>query len=118
MSVFRPNATALVTGGASGIGFAIAQLCRAHSMHITLVDLHESSLAAAKTSLEQESQGAVETIAADVGDTEAWAQIKEGVLKQFGAVDLLVLNAGMTRKGGWEDVSYWRDVSSHLEIDH
>jgi NAD(P)-dependent dehydrogenase (short-subunit alcohol dehydrogenase family) len=37
-AVFAPGSTALITGGASGVGLAIAKLCRSKGMKLLLVD--------------------------------------------------------------------------------
>ena len=39
--------TAVITGGASGIGFAIAEQCSSRAMNIVLADIEEQALAAA-----------------------------------------------------------------------
>lgn len=36
--VFQSKGTALITGGASGVGFAFAQLCQKFGMNVALVD--------------------------------------------------------------------------------
>jgi NADP-dependent 3-hydroxy acid dehydrogenase YdfG len=102
MSVFRPSAQALISGGASGIGYAVAQLCLKHNMSVTIVDSNQSSLDLAK----KELKGDVTCIKADVGDRAAWKDIK----KTMGEVDFLMLNAGVTAKGGWGDEEYFDKV--------
>lgn len=46
--VFQANRTALITGGASGVGFAFAQLCQKFGMNVALVDKSTESLEKAK----------------------------------------------------------------------
>lgn len=46
--VFQANRTALITGGASGVGFAFAQLCQKIGMNVAIVDKSHESLEKAK----------------------------------------------------------------------
>lgn len=102
--VFRPNATALITGGASGIGLAVAHLCKRHGMKIVLVDvINADLLSAAKTALGGDTQ----TYTVDVSKMNDWARLRTAVPE----VDFLMLNAGIGVKGtGWEDVGAFRQV--------
>jgi NAD(P)-dependent dehydrogenase (short-subunit alcohol dehydrogenase family) len=102
MSVFRPSAHALITGGASGVGYAVAQLCLKHSMRITIADFNQSTLDLASKNL----QGDVKCLKADVGSREDWNRIREEV----GDVDFLMLNAGVTGKGTWGDEDYFDKI--------
>lgn len=47
-SVFAAGNTALITGAASGIGLAVAQLYRKHKIKLTLVDWNDEHLKRAK----------------------------------------------------------------------
>ncbi|KAH7397171.1 hypothetical protein BKA66DRAFT_566307 [Pyrenochaeta sp. MPI-SDFR-AT-0127] len=98
MSVFRPSARALITGGASGVGYAVAQLCLKHSMKVTIADFNQTTLDLAQKNL----KGDVQCVKADVGDREEWKRLKEKV----GDVDFLMLNAGVMVKGTWGDSEY------------
>jgi NAD(P)-dependent dehydrogenase (short-subunit alcohol dehydrogenase family) len=46
--VFQAKRTALITGGASGVGFAFAQLCQKFGMNVALVDKSAEGLEKAK----------------------------------------------------------------------
>jgi NADP-dependent 3-hydroxy acid dehydrogenase YdfG len=107
MSVFAANKSALITGGASGIGLAVAQLCRKHGMKVALVDNNTEYLAKAKDTLGSDD---VETYQIDVSKNEQWRELKENVLSKFGTVDLLMLNAGIGLKGSWGDADYFQKV--------
>lgn len=99
MSVFRANSRALITGGASGIGYAVAELCLKASMKVTIVDYNQETLDLAKKTL----KGDVECVKSDVGDLSAWKSLKEKV----GDVDFLMLNAGRMVKGKWGESEYF-----------
>lgn len=102
MSVFRSSARALITGGASGIGYAVAELCLKHSMKVTIVDFNQETLDLAQKNL----KGDVQCVKSDVGDREAWKNLKSKV----GDVDFLMLNAGIGAKGTWGDDEYFEKV--------
>ena len=46
--VFQSKSTALITGGASGVGFAFAQLCQKFGMNVVLADKSADGLEKAK----------------------------------------------------------------------
>lgn len=111
MSVFRPSAHALITGGASGIGLAVAQLCLKHSMRITIVDAKQPSLDHAKQHLQagnENKKGSVTCILADVSSPTDWTRIKQQVNPT--SVDFLMLNAGIGGKGTWGDAEYFEKI--------
>ena len=105
MSVFRANSRALITGGASGIGYAVAELCLKASMKVTVVDYNQETLDYVKKNL----KGDVECVKSDVSDLGAWKSLKEKV----GDVDFLMLNAGHMVKGSWGESDYFNQVSIH-----
>ena len=107
--VFRPGATALITGAASGIGLATAKLCSKHGMKLALVDINNQSLAKAKSSFSNGEP--METYTVDVSKIEEWKTLKKNVESKFGDVDFLMLNAGIGLTGGWEDIDYFHKVS-------
>ena len=108
--VLTAGTTALITGAASGIGLAIAQRCAKHGMKLALVDNNKETLAVAKSTLEGDADA--ETFVADVKDLERWKQLKVEVGQRFGAVQLLVLNAGAAVQGDWEDLEHFHEVCS------
>lgn len=113
MSAFRAGSTALITGGASGIGLAVAQLCLKHGMRVAVVDRNEESLTLAKKELGSPD---VEVYEADVSSEKQWGPLKEKVEARFGGVDFLMLNAGVGGKGSWGDGEYFRKVSCVFEV--
>jgi NAD(P)-dependent dehydrogenase (short-subunit alcohol dehydrogenase family) len=108
MSVFREGSTALITGGASGIGLAVAQLCLKQGMRVAVVDFNSTTLDLAKKTLNGGDN--VETFHVDVSKDEQWADLQESVGKRFGDVDFLMLNAGVGVRGTWGDKEYFHKV--------
>ena len=98
---------AVITGGASGIGLAIAERCVHEGMKVVLADINAADLTEAEAKLTS-SGGKVLGIQTDVAkrsDVEALAQ---KTLEAFGAVHLLVNNAGVgAGSTPWE--ATWND---------
>jgi NADP-dependent 3-hydroxy acid dehydrogenase YdfG len=89
---------AVITGGASGIGLAIAASAGAHGMTVVLIDVDEAALGEAAATLQSDGV-AVHTIAADVADREAMMAAGERVSAEIGDTWLLVNNAGVFLAG-------------------
>jgi 2-dehydro-3-deoxy-L-rhamnonate dehydrogenase (NAD+) len=105
------NRTAIVTGGARGIGFAIAQRMLASGAAVALWDVDAAALDKAAAALK--SAGRVVTAVADVTDQASIARATDALLRDAGKIDILVNNAGIT--GGnaptWElEPDVWRRV--------
>jgi len=84
--------TAIVTGGASGLGKAVAKRIVAEGGKVCLWDLNPDALAAAKSEV-----GATHTVAIDVSDHAAVARAAtEANAALSGRVDVLVCSAGIT----------------------
>jgi NAD(P)-dependent dehydrogenase (short-subunit alcohol dehydrogenase family) len=97
--------TALVTGGSSGIGLAIARMLREEGFELTLVSRRPERVEAAAAEL-----GAV-AIAADLSKAEECARIVGEHRERFGSLDVLVNSAGIGIGGRVEDLPV-----KHLDI--
>ncbi len=94
---------AVITGGASGIGLALAQRAAAEGMQLVLADIEDAALAAAAAELK--SKGAqVLTVNCDVSRAEEVERLAEEVLKACGGIHLVCNNAGVggVRARAWE----------------
>ncbi|HEX9326637.1 MAG TPA: SDR family NAD(P)-dependent oxidoreductase [Reyranella sp.] len=85
---------AVVTGAASGIGFALAEALGARGLTVVLADVEAAALEAAKATLDARGF-AVEAHVCDVADATAMDGLARAVLAHFDRVDLLVNNAGV-----------------------
>jgi NAD(P)-dependent dehydrogenase (short-subunit alcohol dehydrogenase family) len=91
--------TAVITGGASGIGLAAAKKLAGHGMNVVIADFNEETLAAALGELSDGGAG-VEDVRTDVARADEVAALRERALSRFGDVALLMNNAGVGRGGG------------------
>ncbi len=91
--------TAVISGGAEGIGFAIATALGEEGMNIVLADIDPNSLAKATEVLER-SGVAVLAVALDVASEAQWQLVAEQALARFGKVHMLVNNAGIGGEPG------------------
>jgi NAD(P)-dependent dehydrogenase (short-subunit alcohol dehydrogenase family) len=96
---------ALVTGGSSGIGLAIARMLGDEGYDLTLASRRPERVQAAAEEL-----GAV-AVAADVGDAEDCARVVAEHRERFGRLDVLVNSAGIGIGGTVEDLP-----AKHLDL--
>jgi 2-dehydro-3-deoxy-L-rhamnonate dehydrogenase (NAD+) len=107
--------TAVVTGGAAGIGYAIAQRLTASGARVALWDRDEGALKNAKSEL----GGSTLTYSLDVTDPGAVDRVCKDTRETLGSIDILVCSAGITgpNKPTWEyPVEDWHrvfDVNVH-----
>lgn len=115
-TIFRPGATALITGGASGVGFAMATIFRQHGMHLAIIDRSKDHLAAATAALKSQPSTTqhpgikTEGYELDVSDLKAWQSLHPQIESTFGDVDVLMLNAGTSVTPSAEQ--------SYLDVDY
>lgn len=107
--------TAIVTGGAQGIGLAIAERFLASDASVSLWDRDQSLLREAAKSLNAE--GRVETAVMDVTDLNSIKNATQQTQQSFGHIDILVCNAGIAGPSAklWEyPPEAWQQV---LDVD-
>lgn len=91
------NKTAVVTGGSRGIGFAIAKKLASQGANVAIINggNQEKGLAA-KEELAQYGTK-VEAYFCNVADFNASKEVIDKIIEDFGGIDFLVNNAGITR---------------------
>jgi len=89
--------TVLITGGARGIGRAIARAFVHAGAEVALADCLLDQAEVTADELRRESGGRAQAFAADVTDLDQVMQLRNDVLRTFGQIDVLVNNAGWDR---------------------
>jgi len=96
--------TAFVTGGASGIGLALARAFAQAGMKVMLADIEPGALATAVEDLRgvgPDTRG----VACDVADAVSVERAAEAAYQAFGNVHVVCNNAGVASAGGLDDLS-------------
>ena len=91
--------TVVVSGGAEGIGFAIARAMGKQGMNVVLGDIDTNQLNIAKTKLESENIEVL-TVQMDVTDLSQWQNTADKAIERFGKIHMLVNNAGVGSNPG------------------
>lgn len=86
---------AFITGGAQGIGLAIARAYLAEGASVAIADVVPTTLAAAEAALSAEAPGRICAIALDVTDEQATEAAIAQAATQLGGLDVAVANAGI-----------------------
>ena len=86
--------TAIISGGAEGIGLSIAKALGEQEMNIVLADIDQKSLE--KASLELGGSGIpVLPVTLDVADETQWHNAAQQAIERFGKIHMVVNNAGI-----------------------
>lgn len=104
-----PGQVAVITGGASGIGFGLAEALAARGLHLVIADVRDEALEPAADALR--AMGAeVATVRTDVSDRDSVRRLATRTMELFGRADLVCNNAGLICPGAplWEqDTQTW-----------
>ncbi|MHB8413490.1 MAG: SDR family NAD(P)-dependent oxidoreductase [Candidatus Acidiferrales bacterium] len=88
------NKVAIVTGGARGIGKAIAQGLAEAGASVMIGDLRGEEAGAAAKEIQRQSGRPVVAMQADVSKLDDMRALTKAVIEKFGRIDILVNNAG------------------------
>jgi len=98
MSALMDKQVTIVTGGAQGIGLAIAEAVLAHGGSVLVADADGDKAAEAVAPLTAEGAN-IAAVQCDVTSERDQARVIQECLDRFGRVDVLVNNAGVIRDG-------------------
>ena len=101
--IFEDGA-ALVTGAASGIGWALAENLAARGAHLALVDRDAAGLEKIAALVRRRGVSA-STHTFDLSQREGIAPLVADVMHEHGRVTLLINNAGVSLQGSFEEIS-------------
>jgi NAD(P)-dependent dehydrogenase (short-subunit alcohol dehydrogenase family) len=109
------GAGAVVTGGASGIGFATARLLAERGAAVVLADVEQAALASAVDQLRSEGADA-HGVVCDVRSLDAVRNLADEAFARLGAVHILFNNAGVAVAGPIVEMRHddWRWV---IDVD-
>lgn len=96
--VIAPGNTAVITGGASGIGLSVAERLIERGMRVVLADIDEARLRDVEARL-TESGAEVAGVVCDTASSASVTELAEATLSRFGGAHLLFNNAGIAGIG-------------------
>jgi 3-oxoacyl-[acyl-carrier protein] reductase len=105
---------ALITGGAKNIGRSISLALAAAGAVVAVNTKSSREDADAVTHAIREAGGDADVFMADIADAAAVRAMGDAVLKRYGRIDILVLNASQRRESLFKDMSFeeWRNTMS------
>lgn len=111
--VFAPDAVAVITGAADGIGLAAAHRYAAFGMHVLMADSQADTLTWAADAVRAAAGPgvAIETMTLDVSQFEQVLALKEFAFQRFSRVDVLMNNAGTSAPtSAWSAHTQWQRI--------
>jgi NAD(P)-dependent dehydrogenase (short-subunit alcohol dehydrogenase family) len=100
------NKVVVITGAGSGMGREMALIAARQGALIAVSDWNEHGLAETVDLLKAAGARELRSDVVDVSDRAAVAALAAAVVEQFGRVNMLVNNAGVTVTGDFEEMSY------------
>lgn len=99
------NKVALITGGSKGIGLGIAQSLLEEGMRVAITARTQKSADEGADKLRKSAKGEVLAFAADVRDGKSQQKVVDQIVAKWGAVDVLIANAGLGYFGSIETLT-------------
>ena len=98
--------SAIVTGGASGIGKAIAEkFAEAEATGVVIADINDEAAEEVATILARKYESEVLAVPTDVSEPESISQMVSIAMDRFGHIDILVNNAGICPVVSWDETT-------------
>lgn len=95
----------VITGAGSGMGREVAINVVGKGAHVAISDVNEAGLAETVELLKAAGPGQVRSDVLDVSNREAFMEYADSVAAEFGRVNVIVNNAGVTMSGDFEDMT-------------
>ena len=114
---------ALVTGGASGLGYAFASILADAGATVIIADWDKAGLEQAVADLGSTVSGAVSGVQLDVSDAGAVHDVVDGIVAARGRIDIAFANAGVARgrppllPEGWLDDMSMTDYNALIDVN-
>ena len=115
MSEFEGK-TAVISGGAEGIGFSVARAMGKQGMNVVLGDIDAKQLDIAQATLQSEGIEVL-TVQMDVTDLAQWQQLADQAIERFGKIHMLVNNAGVGSRPGTIEQTVEKDWRWVLDVN-
>lgn len=109
------NKVAVITGGASGIGYAIADLLSREGCHLAIIDVNKENMEEARSTLKASCMN-VSFHICDTSDRGSLEETAKEIFMMHGRIDILVNNAGIVALGKFDDLSY-EDLERVININ-
>ena len=98
--------TVVITGGSRGLGLLIARELAAEGARLVLAARNKDELDRARQDLESRGATDIMTVVCDVGVRADAEQLINHVAQRFGAIDVLINNAGVMKVGPIEHMTH------------
>ncbi len=108
------DSVALITGGAMGMGFAIAEKLLEEGVRAIITDINGAQLSKAVETLSE--KGEIHGYVSDVSNLNEIKSLKEKVNSEVGKVDILVNNAGIVFGGFFDELDIER-IEKIIRVD-
>lgn len=95
----------MVTGAASGMGKATAEVFAAEGAHVAAIDISEAALNEVVAGIKA-AGGTAEAWVLDISDPEAILKVTAAIAERFGGIDILVNNAGISAGASIDSENY------------
>jgi NAD(P)-dependent dehydrogenase (short-subunit alcohol dehydrogenase family) len=99
------NKTALITGGSKGIGYGIAEALMRENMKVVITSRTKKAADEAAVKLNSHGVGKALGMAADVRDLRSQQKVVDGLIREWGNLDVLIANAGIGHFGSIESLT-------------
>ena len=97
--------TAIITGGSKGLGFAMAEGLASAGANVVLVNRNKTEGQRAAAKIHDLYETKAIAFAADISDEAQTLEMAKFVIQEFGTIDILINNAGISVRGAIDEVS-------------